>query len=275
MADYGMKFSQSGADINKAADHEISFTSQWPSVKILKHKLYRPVFAVGQGETAKTLETHNFGFVPAFIPYATDREVFSFSLGRSVMYGNDKEIRLELPGGGGPSPDPDVTIEYPQGMIMMAIDIEQNYQAPKINPLSTPRTMGDNKYGAQFVPEGVNMQNKNLSRFLFNTKAKAPLIHQIAHGIADQPTISSFPGGKDFVIAHDLPYDPIFFVYIEESPEFLPGYYVLRSASVGAIGAGVTASNNIIRVVNPPGKVSVVILKDPFEILDNEQVITV
>lgn len=260
----GAKFAQTGIDINRASDYELHFDSEWPTV----HALINGTYSTVVQPTGRSLFfRHNLGYVPAFLPYVYDAADGSFEIFRVAMAADKENLYYYAPGVGGMGAGIS-TITY--GVIIFNIDLEKNFVAPQVNPSTTVTGDQDTPFGIVVAKDGSNIKSKDMQDFLMNTNARPPLVHAVSSGLATVPNKLSTLY-RDFVYTHDLPYNPMFLPYIQ-SNLFNPGEWVFIANFAGISQSGKTIT---LTALNPGDRGSIVILKDPFDVSDNTQVISV
>lgn len=252
----GAKFSQAGTDINKASDHEIHFTSEWPAMKVIAGG-HVSATVDGSSLSGSVFYTHNLGFVPAFIPYVYDSATGTYQIFRAIMSVDKENVYWHNGGGGGGGIR---NVEY--GLYVFAIDIEKNFVAPKVNPNPDIAGGTGEAYGIKIAKEGLKVTSLDMQDFLVNTEGRSPLVHAVSFGLATEP--SGFGTTKNFSYTHDLPFNPMFLTYIERSG--FPGRYFITNNFAGTTTSGSTIT---LTSIDNGYRGSIVVLKNPFDVSEN------
>lgn len=246
--DFGIKLSLPGSEVETAADTQLLFNSSWPSLKIFKNiEVTQTIPALPTTNTL--LYNHGLNFVPAVIPYG--------GAGGSTSSGGVAEIsrqnvgadtnNLYLLKGGNSQP-----INLDIRLSILYLDITVPFTAPVIDtgPSAAARPSPD--FGFKISKDGKDVSSTDLRDFILHTSARSPMVHAVVPGTIDT--------SGTFTYTHDLPYNPIFFAFIQQT-----GLYVLLNGFSGLTTVGQTIT--IKGVAGTP--CSIVILKDPFQITDN------
>lgn len=248
----GVKFAQIGADVTRAADYELHFSSQWPTVHVLKGGYFVNTIASGE-----VFYEHGLGFVPAFIPYTYDSTDGSYQIARTILAADERYIYFYSGGGGGGSG----SAERHFGIFLFNINIENNFRAPQSNP--TAAASADSAgYGLKLTDGIATVNSDNMQDYKVNTDGRAPLVHSVAFGVGTEAGSTSVL--RNFSYTHDLPYNPMFIPFVESSSH--PGQYVNISnfAGVSTVGETITLHD-----LSQTQRASIVVLKDPFDVSGN------
>lgn len=246
-SDFGIKLAQPGHDVTTAGDQELLFSSSWPVLKII----YEGVFSGLSSDNPLILVSHNLGYVPAFVAYLPGS---TYVLGGVNVSADTKNIYWH-PGGGGKAP---FTVQV--AIIVFDLNIEQNFVAPQIQVSTSAQAHGDDNFGIKLTKEGKDISSSDLRDYIIHSSSRGPMVHAVVNGLGN----AKGPVGttKNFVYTHDLPYNPMFFAYMQVSDD---KYFL-----VSTFAAIKTSGNQIsIIAINSDKKASIVVLKDPFQIADN------
>lgn len=254
----GMKFSQAGIDVTKAADHELHFSSDWPTLHVMKGGYVAKSVADGD-----IFYQHNLGFIPAFIPYVYSASTGLYSIFRAIMAANENNIYYYAPGGGGSGAG-----RLQLGLFIFNVDITNNYKAPQVNPSLATAAIVPQSAGMRIANDGSNLKSKDMQNYKVDTDARTPLIHAVSYGVGD--AIGSTSVLRNYSYTHDLPYNPMFLPYIEHPTH--PGQYMSIANFAGVTTAGQTITIHDLAVSQ---RASIVILKDPFDVSENTLDITI
>lgn len=262
----GAKFMQSGVDIGKGADYEVAFTSEWPVMKVVTSRLQRTTLYTNSSANlvSNNFYKHGLGYTPMFLPYRYNASARTYEFFRTIMTADNNYIHWYLSGG---SPAPDSSFDVVVGLQIFAINLREDYESKTNNP--SPLAIGSSgkSYGMQFVPDGKNVSTATKESFLMDTIARTPQIHAVSYGEALTP---ASPSGYNYSYTHNLPYKPMYFVYGEDLS--WPSELQIRNNF-----DGITVVNNTITVNSPTqgDRISIVVLKDPFDVSDNSIVMRI
>lgn len=248
--DFGIKVSLPGNDVNTADDTQLLFSSSWPSIKIFKNiQVVQTIPPTPTGTTK--LYSHGLGFVPAVIPYGgiggSNTTGNAAEISRQNIITDSSNIYLQ--------PGNSVTINLNIRLSILYLDITTPFTAPITQVGPSNAVKPDANFGIKISKDGKDVKSHDLRDFILHSSARSPMVHAVVPGV--------IPASGRFTYTHDLPYNPIFFAYIQVFG--VPGEYLLLNGF-----AGLQANGQTITIVGPVGSAcSVVILKDPFQITDN------
>lgn len=258
MADFGIKVSQPGKDVQDSGDMDMLFSSAWPTPKILFNGRIR----ANIGFSPTIIVTHNLGYVPMFLPYVT-KNGRNTSIFREILSADDKYIYYNAPGGPGTSGPIDI------GLYIFDINIEVPYKAPEIDVGSSSSTGIDTDFGIKMTKKNKDISSSTLKDFILHSSTRSPLIHEV---VAASLPDKALPASTTYTHTHSLPYSPMFLAYIQvlSTDGALRYNFANNFAGVVASGSTIALTGDLYTAGIP--KVSIVILKDPF-ILDTVEVI--
>lgn len=253
--DFGIKLSQTGRDIDSAGDAELIFNSSWPTVKVVFSGQFNALVP-----ERVVLYEHNLGYTPAFMHYTIDRASDfrdgKFEIFREIVSADKKNIYWNPGAGGGP-----FTIKM--GLVIYDIDLEKNFSAPVIKTGASSGLTASKDFGIKLTKEGKDTSSSRLEDYIIHSAARSPMVHSVTNVTPNDVGVG---GQKRHTFTHDLPYNPVFMVYLQTATRG-EEYALLNNF------AGITTSENDITVLDvaPGKKATLVILKDPFTIDDNVQ----
>jgi len=239
-----IKVSLPGNDV-ESADVNLAFSSDWPNVRIIKSGELKVL-----GETFTTIP-HTLGLTPAFLTWGPSSGYLDMP--RQNVFVTNSNFYWSHPGNGSQLDD--------LFLMVFDIDIETEYHAPTFNQSTSSSAQSVSDAGIRFTKLTKDITSTDLRDYILHSSARSPLLHAVI------PKTIGVSG--NFSYTHDLPYSPIFMVYAEQSIATGPAYVLLNNF------AGVTTSGQTITVsgITSGNKVSIVILKDPFYIDSNVQVV--
>ena len=251
--DFGIKASQAGKDIEEAGDSELIFSSSWPLPKILfQGRIKNTVFIDTAVDNSAVLVNHDLGYVPMFFAWTASDT--TFSIFRQIVSADNENIYVSAAGGGAGS------FTFDIGLFIFDIDIEKNYTAPNID-LGTSSNVGTDKdFGIKLSKPNKDMSSDDPRDFILHSATRSPLIHAVINGKPD--------ANDKFQYTHDLPYNPMFLAYsrgrVSATSPIVNAYQLNTSF------AGITTDKQTITLTSAAAtrnpKLSLVILKDPFQI---------
>lgn len=240
--DFGIKVSQIGQDVTDGDTQQV-FSSSWPVLRIITAKELRDL-----SHSATTIP-HNLKFTPAFITYGPTSDS-NLNMPRQNIYADSSNLYWSHPGVG--------SILDDTYIIVLDVDIETAFKAPQINASTSSQAVSVSDFGIRLTKPTKDVSSKDLRDYIIHSSARSPMLHAVVPGVTDS--------NGSFSYTHDLPYNPIFFVYAQALTASFGNPYVLLNNF-----AGVTTSGSTISITGALSntKVSVVILKDPFTINSN------
>lgn len=255
-----VKLAQPGYDVHTASDENLIFSSEWPLLKIYKQG---PFKLTADGFSQNVLAEHNLGYVPMFMYFGnniinnwldnTTPEFLTATIGeRSEFNGPtqyipqiDTKTLIFNPGSDFKGP---VQLQY----IIFALDLTTPYTAPAVKLGKQPQGAAPSTV-FKIAKPGKSASSHNLEDFSIHSHCRSPLVHAVAP--MTTKVDSTFSGGWGATYYHNLGYVPIFFTYIQNGRYWYP-----QNSSSQADEQKITF--NAASEIN----LSVVVLKDPFEI---------
>lgn len=257
MSDFGVKLSLPGNDIETADDTQLLFNSEWPNIKIFKNIHVQGTFSTTPQNII--IYNHGLGFVPAVIPYnlgLTGQRTDVAEIIATNINTDNQNIYFAFQGSGS-------TLTLDIRLSILYLDIEQAFTAPVVQTGPSAAAKPDPNFGFKISKNNKDIGSTDMRDFILHSSARSPMVHAVVPGvIPGQP-----PGSGNFSYTHDLPYNPMFFAYVNQPAIGLgTGAYFLQNGffDVQTTGSTITLVNNL-----NGAPVSIVILKDPFQITDN------
>lgn len=253
MGSEGIKLTQTGHDVKTAGDADLIFSSSWPNLKIV----FQGKFEFSASKSPLTLLKHNLGYVPAFIAYTINADG-TYEIFREIVSADTKNIYWAAGGGA------QIPFRVAVALIVFELDIEKNFKSPQVNLGNSSTSSTSRDIGIKLTKETKDTSSNDLRDYLIHSATRAPMVHSVTNQLAVEPG-EGF-GFKDSTLILDLPYNPIFFGYVQNVGGFITGEYTLVNNF-----AGIVATDKIIRFTLVPqgSKISLVVLKDPFNIDDS------
>jgi hypothetical protein len=248
-----VKLAQRGYDVKTAGDENLTFNSQWPTLKIYSDG----PFTIGDVTQNTRITGHDLGFPPMFWFYANSSIQTWLGSGaitterRSEFFGpigslngikvNDGEM-IFTPGG---SLTGSLQIHY----YILGVDLSTPYVAPIIKVGAQSSARATNRV-FKIAKEGKDARSTNLRDFIIHSRARSPMLH----------SVNVSPGAvTEFTVEHGLGYVPMFFGYIKED-----GYYTLLPTGTGGSTTLTSTEDTVTFTDTSPKELTIVVLKDPF-----------
>lgn len=279
MADYGIKVSQVGKNVDTAADFELLMSSSFPLLKI------HDVVSGSVSVNAESQEyTHNLGYPPFFWVYSKDASYVSTSgVGEYESYGflsngtgggsmacDENEIRFFSDGGGSG------TVDY--FMVIFRLNLEDAIEKSTINLTGTSDQPIGHDFGIKVSKDGKSANSDDLRDFVIHSGTRSPLVHAV------YPETYTFSNGEtyNYVLDHDLGYVPLGYALLRQDDgpsggRVDVGYFQHYGglAGGGAPHLFQSSTQSTLQVTNFNGDgvsytASIIALKDPF---DKEQTV--
>jgi hypothetical protein len=255
-----VKLAQPGFDVKTAGDENLIYNSNWPLLKI-----YKQGSAIIPDVTQSyTVTTHDLKFTPFFFFFSNAtlntwlasgaisnerRSDFFGPIGDGFL-GIDHE-RLFYTPQGSPGTSGSLRIYY----YIFALDLSTPYKAPIIKTGGVGG--GDSKTVFKLAKESKDTSSNDLDDYIVHSRARSPLIHSVTPGtIGPDPASTT---GFGLTVYHDLGYSPLFFGFEGQAD----GSYIPIPTGVSFIGNDKYVQKSDVVAGD---KISIVILKDPFEI---------
>lgn len=203
---WGVKVSQPGIDVNQAADYQLAFSSEWPTLKILKSQ----TFTMTDASVKQTIYTHGLGYPPAFMIQTTNTTGRARHAGpgfdehADAFYVDNNSLVFDPATVGG------VTGTYSGKFFIFAYDLTKNYQAPALTVGTLSGSIGPSQsQGIIASVPGAEATSSHPQDLSIDSEARAPLIHSSLNGVV------SLRGGADYALIanHSLDYAPLFMAF--------------------------------------------------------------
>jgi hypothetical protein len=273
MSKVGIRISQAGISVDKAADYQKTMDERWP---VLEHQFMGIVdlqnFSTGsEGVLNNALGTiadipiyrHNLGYLPAFhlhhIAYS-GWDTFNSPLS-DMAFADQENIYLRVFKSGPGS----IYINAKMFLSVVDRDCNKEFQAP-IDIVTAQQVSKPSQYGLKILNENAaqGMDESNKSAYTFNTNAKSMLIQQHGTRTAGSPTFQ-------LVIDHRLGYPPTYYLArkITQEGAANPSLGKLTISAMNTI-QGLAKSNSITLTVRGGqsalvGDFMFIVLKDPVD----------
>lgn len=172
MADYGLRASQKGYDVQEASDSQLLFSSSWPLLKIEQ----QGSFNTNDVTVAETVYTHNLGYKPFFIIYETTDGTSRYAtpLFDGTQFGvNTTELKFF----GSYFRTGAKTFYY----YIFRLPLTTDYEAPIINETDTTRSLIDN-YGLKVTKQGEDISSTDMRDYVIHSSCRSPMVHKVDNG---------------------------------------------------------------------------------------------
>ena len=253
---FGIKVSQPGVDADQAADYQLAFSSEWPTLKIYKSQ----AFSMTDISKAQTIYTHGLSYPPAFMIQTTT----TTGRARLASPGYDEHGDGFFTDNNVLGYDPDL-IGGPTGtfagrFFIFVCNLLVNYQAPQLTVGTSALQIGGTQTEGILASSSGNevaaAQPENLS---IDSEARSPLIHMVLNG--------NLTGGPDYALSavHNLDYAPWFLTFITTQDGVLgagryQAFFGGNGTNILKTTAGTVEQHSTLSFLRG----SIVILKDPF-----------
>ena len=251
-----IKLAQPGYDVKTAGDENLIYNSNWPLLKIYKQGSYK----IGDCAVSAVIIEHDLGFTPFYIYFANmtidswnnfgaqvieDRAEFMGAVGDGSVTMTDKQMSYT------PVGFPNTTGSTKLYYYVYALDITKKYEAPiiKVGDISGA---SENKHVFKIAKHNKDITSKNLDDYVIHSQARSPLIHSVTPSNGEVTTL---------VINHSLGYAPIFFGFLKSGNSYKPLY-----TGQGGSSSFKSTIDTITFTSSAPQEITIVVLKDPFEV---------
>lgn len=250
---WGAKVSQPGVNADQAADYQLAFSSEWPTLKIYKSQ----AFNMSDISQKQTIYSHSLSYPPVFMIQTTNTS----GLARIAGPGNDEYGNGFYVDNDNLGFDPALvggaSGTYQGRFFIFTTNLLLNYQAPVfttgLSALQIGSTQTEGIVASIPGQDVITSQPQNLS---VNSEARAPMIHSVLNG-----KLASTGTDYSLVSTHALDYPPYYLTFIA-----VQGTNTYR-AFFGGNGTEIlktttTTVEQHSSSTNLQG--SIVIMKDPF-----------
>lgn len=271
----GLRVSQAGIDVNRAADYQKTMDERWPVVDHIFMGIVdiQALRTDSPGVLNNSFGTiahipvfrHGLGFLPAFrvkmISYSTSN--ISSTIRNSSFFADDQFIYIEMFKSSGVS-----ITNFKFFLSVISRDCTLEYQAP-IDIITARQQTRPSEYGLKVLQPGggFNIDDKNKSRFVFNTNGKSMQIQQTGMRSAGPTSVPTYTLSID----HRLGYPPTYYLakVYTHSGSANPSASKRVIEALGP-GTGVATSDGVrMNVVGAQaaltGDFMFIILKDPVD----------
>lgn len=236
------KGSPQGYDVHDAIDYLLSFSSEFPLLK------------VHETGTSTGTVNHDLGYYPFFL---TTNSTFIPGSVDQVSYSEWGVSTSQLVRSSGAT-----NTRY----FIFRLNLETNFTAD-IFPGITSKTPEESSFVFKISKDGKDISSTDLRDFSLHSNTKSPMVHKVDNG-----TMTS-SGDWTRTISHGLSYTPVVFAFIRVGNNAFGlaqnRYYVVPpQIGITPFDYTVTATSVTVRASGPDfsdaPQVSIVVLKDPF-----------
>jgi len=194
MADWGMKVSRQGYDVQTCADQNLLFSSSFKMPSYIYHNTFN-----GNG-SQQDIYTHSLNYIPACLVFSKQ----STNQIQLTSYFGITPTKIFDMGGG---------ISTSFSYFILNIDLEEDYTAPIVNATGSSQGAYNSDWGFKVSKDGVDVKTAELQDLISFSGSSAggyPVRHQIVQkvgGHANHSTNTTIP------INHGLTYAPMFYIY--------------------------------------------------------------
>lgn len=251
MSEFGMKVSLKGFDVLTAADYQLLFTTAWPLLKIEK----QGSFTVSDMTTDTVITTHDLGYAPMFMVYATGlyaANSVSLLTGPPVSIdANDLTWFGDYQSWYAGS----ITLYY----YIFRYDMTTNFDADIFNQVEAAGSV-DQDYGIKITKAGKDYSSTDLRDFVLHSDARSLQIQKSYHKVE-----AAAPWSE--VVAHGLSYSPFFLWYQKDIYTYGGGVHTNYWELIGASDqerTGYVDDTLVYLSSLATGDLFFVVFKDPF-----------
>lgn len=255
MATPGIIITQPGIDVKTAADYQMIFNSNWPSLQIA----WEGILSVNAGATGQI--AHNLGFYPLVMAWYS---VNGISMGR--WYGtttfDQTNVYIANTGSSNYFGTRSTTSNVTVSIKCYNIDITQNknYALPLAPTFKVPY---DSTYGIKVVKNGKAITSTDLRDFILHSRAQSPAILSIITTTTGGSITYTNPAGyTPWVLGFSSPSgnSTIYQCFPPGGNQTTPNFVQIGSkATISTSGGG--------------SRGSLVVLRDPLVVATRKQVI--
>lgn len=250
MADYGIKATLSGYDVDTAPDYLQSFNSSFPLLKTLSTS------------TSSGTVSHNLGYYPFHLIVSTSEPGGIDQFAHTEWSVSTSQLVRQSGSGS-------------RRYFIFRQNLEENFTAPTLDG-SGVQTEVNNDYGIKISLPGKSVNSNDMRDYALNTGSRSPAIHMVRH-----TTMSSGSGDYWYELDYNLSYSPLVFVFIKPRangiglpqdrygivmpPVGVSGrWFMVDQGNLGRGGQGKVLVFADGSFFSQAPDVSVVVLKDPF-----------
>lgn len=260
MAQAGIIITQPGVDVKTAADYQMIFNSNWPSLQIA----FESVTTIA-GSTFNVPITHNLGFFAFTQVWNVTGGTNNGRITTGITFDKNKVIINNYGS---------TSITYSIKCYNLDITSNKSYILPLAPTFKTPY---DASFGIKVVKNGKNITSSDLRDFILHSRAQSPAILNV---ITTPTTTTVNTTGSQFTTyqiafsnpAGYIPWafgfasnDSVTFQIVSPGPaQALPSFYFSYPAIVNGVQSNqvvLTSSNN---GTGTTGIISLVVLRDPL-----------
>jgi len=206
MGDIGIKISRKGFDLDDCADHQLVFSSSFPTLMIHSSG----TFDFNGVTLDQIVSVHGLGYAPIFMVFITsDQGDGWYSNGDSRLSypGNSQFFRVD---------DTDLTffaseiggsVSISGRYYIFRRNIEQNFSYTNVDTTETAPNIQEN-YGIKISKEGYSIDSEDGRDYLIDSSKRQLLIHTQKYQDIVGPAVMT--------TEHNLGYHPIYLHYIKD-----------------------------------------------------------
>lgn len=234
MTEFGVKASLPGFGVETAADQDLYFSSSWPIMKIDENLSGSTTM---DANNDPQVITHNLGYPPFTM-------VFSSALGYYGPANNSNSTTITV------QTAPNDSLHY----YIFRNPLNQNFQAPQLNLVTTPEGTGSQDFGLKFSKPGKDVSSTDLRDFTIHSGTRSLMVYQTVYQPVGPLTDQTYLGDIGYEYDTTLPYDPVYFAfYTADGQNFVPltasaqtgPKIVFNSITGGIIALTGTAATNV------------------------------
>jgi len=197
MTTFGAKASQLGYEVDECADYELTFSSEFPMLKIE----HQGSVTITDSKQNQDIYTHNLGYIPAF--WVFDNKDSGKSRLANLYSYNFVVNSTKLSWVGDPSLSGAHTFYY----FIFRWNLLTEFTGAVINTEQTSQgSYGD--YGIKVAKSGKSINSLDYRDYVIHSNCKSPIIHMTGVVGPYFPTCALIP--------HYLGYAPLFFQWISD-----------------------------------------------------------
>lgn len=245
---FGLKVSQSGIDVSQAADYQMAFSSEWPTLKVLK----KAAFTINDTSVSQTIVNHGLGYPPAFM-IITDSGVGA----RIAGPGNDELGDSFAVDSNNLTFAAQSSGLYTGYYYIFDYDLTRNYTAPTLTIGSSALSAASKTaFGVLASVNGQDASLNNVTGLSMDSQARSPLVHMSVSG-----NLTSNGTDYSLVANHGLLYPPWFLAFIgNQSSGSYTAFYGGNANQILKTTPGVVEIHSTLSTEQG----SVIVFKDPF-----------
>lgn len=268
----GIRISQEGISVDRAADYQRVLDDRWPfmdAVVDVQMEINKTEWPATEGYWSMELASHDLGYIPAFTCRQENitTPLFPRDVANEIVATKNKVYLrgIFVPG------DPTDALRIRCRIRVFAVDITQEFRQ-EVGQASLGARTSASRYGIRVIDgPGVRLEDTDMTKFRLHNNAKALGIQHTGVRIPDGTN------GYSVIVDHDLGYPPTYFFAKYRKPEDWSGswtdpmpnddyIYPMNQAPLGL------ATSNTFRLQLAgaqgflTGRFAFLIVKDPIEV---------